>query len=130
MRLLETLAASMSVALENARLFDETQRLLKETERRAAELAVINSIQQGMAAKLDFQAIIDLVGDKIREIYHQTDLNIRIYDPETGLIHFPYTYENGKRIEIDSQLRSGKRASAPTCCALARRSSSTRTWRR
>src|SRR6185312_8120369 len=47
-RLLETVAASMGVALENARLFDETQRLLKETEQRNAELAVINSIQQGM----------------------------------------------------------------------------------
>ena len=41
----------MGVALENARLFDETQRLLKETEQRDAELAVINSIQQGMAAR-------------------------------------------------------------------------------
>ena len=39
----ETLASSMSVALENARLFDETQRLLKETEQRAAELAMINA---------------------------------------------------------------------------------------
>ena len=38
MRLLETLANSMSVALENARLFDETKRLLKETEQRNAEL--------------------------------------------------------------------------------------------
>ena len=46
-RLLQTLASSMSVALENARLFDETQRLLKETEQRAAELAIINSVQQG-----------------------------------------------------------------------------------
>jgi GAF domain-containing protein len=46
-RLLETLANSMSVALENARLFDETQRLLKETEQRAAELAIINSVQEG-----------------------------------------------------------------------------------
>ncbi len=55
-RLLTTVAASMGVALENARLFDETQRLLKETEQRAAELAVINSIQQGIAAELDFQA--------------------------------------------------------------------------
>ena len=34
-RFLQTLANSMSVALENARFFDETQRLLKETEQRA-----------------------------------------------------------------------------------------------
>src|SRR5213078_1817643 len=75
-RLLQTLANSMSVALENARLFDETQRLLKETEQRNAELTVINSIQQGMAAKLDFQAIIDLVGDKLREVLHSGDIGI------------------------------------------------------
>ena len=55
----------MGAALENARLFDETQRLFKESEQRAAELAIINSVQQGLAAELDFQAIIDLVGDKI-----------------------------------------------------------------
>jgi hypothetical protein len=34
------------LALENARLFSETQRLYKESEQRAAELAVINSVQQ------------------------------------------------------------------------------------
>ena len=56
MRLLRTVASGMGVAIENARLFAETQRLLKETEQRAAELAVINSIQQGIAAELDFQA--------------------------------------------------------------------------
>ena len=50
-RLLTTVAASMGVALENARLFDETQRLLKETEQRAAELAIINSIQEGLAVE-------------------------------------------------------------------------------
>ena len=66
-RLLQTLANSMSVALENARLFDETQRLLKETEERNAELAIINSVQQGLATELDFQAIVDLVGDELRE---------------------------------------------------------------
>ena len=76
-RLLTTVAASMGVALENARLFDETQRLLKETEQRAAELAVINSIQEGMAAELDFQAIIDLVGDKLREVFNTGDIGIR-----------------------------------------------------
>ncbi len=77
-----TVAASMGVALENARLFDETQRLLKETEQRAAELAVINSIQEGMAAELDFQAIVDLVGDKLREVFRTGDIGIRWYDPQ------------------------------------------------
>ena len=87
-RLLSTVAASMGVALENARLFDETQRLLKETEQRAAELAVINSIQEGMAAELDFQAIVDLVGDKLREVFHTGDIGIRWYDPKTNLVHY------------------------------------------
>src|SRR5262249_16304917 len=67
-RLATTVASSLGTALENARLFDETQRLFRAEQQRTAELAVINRIQQGMAAKLDFQAIIDLVGDKLREV--------------------------------------------------------------
>ena len=97
MRLLTTVAAGMGVALENARLFDETQRLLKETEQRAAELAVINSIQEGMAAELDFQAIVDLVGDKLREVFKTGDIGIRWYDAKANLIHYLYQYEHGVR---------------------------------
>src|ERR1700682_3645603 len=88
--LLTTLANSMSVALENARLFDETQRMLKETEQRATELAVINSIQEGMAAELDFQAIVDLIGDKLREVFKTGDIGIRWYDPQAN--RPPYLY--------------------------------------
>src|SRR5437870_5789075 len=101
-RLLTTVAASMGVALENARLFDETQRLLKETEQRNAELAIINSVQAALAAELNIQGIYDAVGDKIREIFQNRDMGIRVYDPKTNLIHYPYTYENGERITIES----------------------------
>ncbi|HEY2969900.1 MAG TPA: GAF domain-containing protein, partial [Casimicrobiaceae bacterium] len=101
-RLLQTLANSMSVALENARLFDETQRLLKETEQRNAELAIINSVQAALAAELNIQGIYDAVGDKVRDIFKKADFGIRIYEPETGMVHYPYTYENGKRLEINS----------------------------
>ena len=103
MRLLQTLANSMSVALENARLFDETQRLLKETEQRNAELAIINSVQAALAAELNIQGIYDAVGEKIREIFHDADLGIRIYDAKTGAIHYPYLCENGKRLYIESE---------------------------
>src|SRR5438445_102675 len=111
-RLLQTLANSMSVALENARLFDETQRLFKESEQRAAELAIINSVQQALAAELNMQGIYDAVGDKIREIFGQADVVIRIHDPQTDLIHYPYVYESGQRIAIESRALSDKGFSA------------------
>src|SRR6202043_2054066 len=94
-RLLSTVAASMGVALQSARLFDETQRLLKETEQRNAELAIINSVQASLAAELNIQGIYDAVGDKIRNIFNKADVGIRIYDPETRMVHYPYTYEKG-----------------------------------
>ena len=84
-RLLTTVAASLGVALENARLFGETQRLLKETEQRNAELAVINSIQQGMAGSLDFRGIIELVGDKLRTVFGSDNLSIPWCDQESGI---------------------------------------------
>ena len=99
-RLLTTVASSMGVALENARLFDETERLLKETEQRNAELAVINSIQQGVAAKLDFQAIVDLVGDKLREVFHVDDIGIRWFDHANRIVHYLYDFEHGVRLSI------------------------------
>ncbi|MEJ2511029.1 MAG: GAF domain-containing protein [Anaerolineales bacterium] len=100
LRLLATLANSMSVALENARLFDETQRLLKETEERNSELAVINSIQEGVAAEMEFQTIVDLVGDKLREVLKTDDIGIRWYDYDQKLVHYLYEYEHGDRLSI------------------------------
>ena len=96
-RLLGTLAASMGVALENARLFAETRRLLAETDQRAAELAIITSVQEGLAAELDMQAMYELVGDKIREIFDAQVVDIGIYDRQADLMHFPYTIEGGVR---------------------------------
>ena len=96
-RLLATVAASMGVALENARLSDETQRLLKETEQRNAELAVINSVQQGMAAELDFLAIVELVGDKMRDVMQVDDISIGWYDEAANRLDFFYGYERGVR---------------------------------
>ena len=102
-RLLTTLASSMSVALENARLFDETERLLKITEERNAELAIINSVQAALAAELDFQAIVDLVGDKLRKVFNTPDIGIRWYDSKNNLLNYIYEYEHGERLTIPSR---------------------------
>ena len=70
----------MGVALENARLFDETKRLLAETNERAAELALINDVQRGLAEQLDMQAMYDLVGDRIQAIFDAQVVDIGVVD--------------------------------------------------
>ena len=106
--LLQTLAGSMAVALENARLFDKTQSLYKESEQRAAELAIISSVQGALAAELNMQGIYDAVGDKIREIFHQADIGICIFDSETDTMHYPYTSQDGQRLAIEPQSMGGR----------------------
>ena len=96
-RLLETLAGSMSVALENARLLSETQRLLQETEQRAAELQIINSVQQGLASRVEMQAIYELIGDKIRQIFEADTTFIAYHDVENQQILAPYYNDHGDR---------------------------------
>jgi Osmosensitive K+ channel histidine kinase len=108
LRLLQTLANSMSVALENARLFDETQRLLKETEQHNAELAIINSVQAGLASKLDMQSIYDLVGDKIRDLFNPHHLWILTFDPATRTRRVRYSFEKGQRYYIEESFPYNK----------------------
>jgi signal transduction histidine kinase/CheY-like chemotaxis protein len=108
-RLLETLANSMSVALENARLFDQINRLLKETEQRNAELAVINSVQESLVAQMNIQAIYDLVGEKIREIFNAQVIDIVTYDKARNIIEDRYAYEKGDRTLVGPREPNGFR---------------------
>ena len=119
----------MSVALENARLFDETQRLLKETEQRQAELAIINSVQEGLASKLEIQAIYDLVGDKLSELFQNTQgISLASYDVKNNVRHLHFLVERGKRYEFPGQRRSPRWAS--TSFARSAHSRSTKTTSR
>jgi GAF domain-containing protein/CheY-like chemotaxis protein len=110
-RLLTTLAGSLSVALENVRLFEETKRLLQESNERAAELAIINSVQEGLAAQVDMQGMYDLVGDKIQEIFDAQVVDIGLFDFEREVIRYPYTIERGVRYPDETTRLSDARMS-------------------
>ena len=88
--LLTTLAASLSVALENVRLVEQTRQ-------RAAELAIINDVQQGLASLVEPQAMFDLVGEKLRQIFDAETFYLGILDRPSGLVHYPYMVERGER---------------------------------
>ncbi|MGO4392944.1 GAF domain-containing protein [Variovorax sp. M-6] len=96
--LLALLASEAAVALAHIRARERLECRLAERSaelaQRAGELAFINSIQQGMAAGLEFQAIVTMVGDKLREVFDSGDVNILWWDDKTNLIQALYRYEH------------------------------------
>ena len=57
---------------------------MHETRQRNAELALINSVQAAIAGELDPQAIYDIVGDRIQEIFDAQVVDIGIFDSRPG----------------------------------------------
>ena len=106
-RLLSTLAASMGVALENARLFDETKRLLAETNARAAELAVVNEIRlrAGRAPRLPRDRRSRR--RPIRRIFKARTIQIGVLDAATGAIDFPFDRRRGADPHGDVRVERG-----------------------
>src|SRR5574339_542132 len=86
----------------------KTKSLQQRLAQREAELDIVNSIQQGLAARLDFHAIVDLVGDKLREVLHTGDIGIRWYDSKENILVPMYDYEHGKRLHSLKPSTPGK----------------------
>ena len=80
-----------------------------QLDQRTEELAVINSVQDGLAKKMDIQSIYELVGEKIRHIFNAQIIDIVTYNPETNLLEDRYAYEKGDRTLVGTWEPSGFR---------------------
>ena len=83
--LMETLANSMSVALENARLFNATQQS-------AAEMATVANITNALASQLDLDALIQMVGEQMKELFQANIVFVAILDKQSNMINFPFQH--------------------------------------
>ena len=100
-------AAQAANAIENARLFDETQHLLEETEKRAAELEAISKVSQALIAESELDSTIQLIGNQMRKIFDADIVYVALLDPQTNLIHFPYQVgENFTTLKLGEGLTS------------------------
>lgn len=91
-RLLTTLTNSMSVALENARLFKKTSKLLEESHQRATELDTVNRVSRALVTQLEFDSLIDLVGELMQETFEADIVYLALYDRDSNMLNFPYNY--------------------------------------
>jgi signal transduction histidine kinase len=91
-QIVSALANQAAVVMSNARLFAETQRLLKETEQRAAELAAVNTVSAALVGELDLNALINLVGEQTRFLFKADIAYVALLDEASAVINFVYTY--------------------------------------
>jgi PAS domain S-box-containing protein len=62
-----------------------------------AELAIVNEVGQALARQLDFQSIMEAVGERAAEAVGAAGLSIAMLEPETGTVRFLYWLDHGVR---------------------------------
>jgi GAF domain-containing protein len=77
--LVQTFADQAALALENA-------RLLEETERRAEEQEALNAVANAVSQSLDRHELLKIALDKVLEVTRRERVSIRLKDPTTGQV--------------------------------------------
>ena len=110
-------AAQAAVALDNQQRMQKLERKAQGSTaalaERVGELEVIATIQRAVAGRLDFDGIVKMVGDKLREVFGTGDLSMLWWNPDTETIRTLYNYEHGlpiphrppRKIDADTRLR-------------------------
>ncbi|HEY3475413.1 MAG TPA: GAF domain-containing protein [Anaerolineales bacterium] len=99
--LVKQVADQLSLALENARLF-------QETEARAEELSVLNEMGRELSTKLDSTAIAEVVYRYTSRLMDTSHFFVALYDEKKQEKSYPLVFEEGARVHLPpSKLGNG-----------------------
>ena len=98
--LVKQVADQLSLALENAQLFQETQS-------RAEELIVLNELGKELATKLDPKSIAEAVYKYTSRLMDTKFFFVALYDEKNSVKSFPIAFENRLPISIPSKAVTG-----------------------
>ncbi|MFZ9002947.1 MAG: ATP-binding protein [Robiginitalea sp.] len=68
----------------------KVQDRTREVQQRLNELATVNEVTQALNDKLELDKLIELVGDKMKEVFNSDITYLAILDEKTEMINFPY----------------------------------------
>jgi GAF domain-containing protein/DNA-binding response OmpR family regulator len=88
-----TLASQISVAIENARLFQEAQK-------QAEELNILNEMALALSAEADILRVSEISYQYTSKLLDTTNYFIALYDEVTDEMRFPLVISNNQRIEF------------------------------
>lgn len=106
-----SLASQLAIAVENRRLFQQTQqqlaeqaaaaeeehRLAAELQARANELTLLNEMGAALTAALDVESVVETVYRNTSRLLDTTNFYLARYDPETEEVWFPIMVEGNRR---------------------------------
>jgi GAF domain-containing protein/CheY-like chemotaxis protein len=91
LRALELLAAQAAIAIENARLF-------KETQRHVEELTALHNIDTVITSTLSLDEVLQRVYEQIGKVIDTTTFYIALYDEETAQLRFRFVVDQGEHL--------------------------------
>ena len=71
-------------------LEDKVAARTQEVNQRMGELATLNHVSQALTQKLEFNALIQLVGEEIKKLFKSDITYLAILDTDNNIINFPY----------------------------------------
>ncbi len=98
--LVKQVTEQLSLALENARLFHETQR-------RAEEMTILNEMGRVLTSQLNIETILENVYRYASRLLDAKNFYVAFYDAAQDEISFPLAIEGGQPVQWRSR-RSGK----------------------
>jgi GAF domain-containing protein len=98
--LVEQVADQLSLALENARLFQETQS-------RAEELVVLNEMGNELSTQLDLVGIANAIYRHTSRLLDTKNFYIALYDEKTNEKSYPIAFEEGQPIQLGKSVVTG-----------------------
>ncbi len=95
-RMMEALTDQLSVAIDNARLYEETQR-------RVTELSALQDTNLRIVSSLDTTLVLDSVTRNVLDLVDADDVHIFLRDPENGHLEFGNALWRGEPTPVSLQ---------------------------
>ncbi len=90
--LLSALAHQICIAIENARLFEETRQ-------NAQSLLTLNEVGRAVSELTDLSTLLEGIYEQAKKAIALDAFYVGLYEPNTDQIIFPLMYDDGKRYE-------------------------------
>ncbi|CAG0926660.1 Nitrogen fixation regulatory protein [Thermoflexales bacterium] len=91
--LMTAIAGQAAIALQNARLFEQTQKQARET-------TAINDILQAVSQRKDLNQILEIAYQHIHQLVPSDACIIAMYEAQLNRLWYPLIYDNGQRYPV------------------------------